>query len=363
MAHLNSKLPADESEQLLIKSQENTNPNYGCEPEKRDIETYLQYGAINLDKPSGPTSHEVVTWVRKLLNISNAGHGGTLDPKVTGVLPCALGKATRVLGALLTAGKEYVGVMYLHDLSRIVANELNIELKVVEDMPKNKRQKVVNKVVKKAFKIFTNEIYQRPPLKSSVARKLRIRRIYYCKLLELNENRVLFIIGCEAGTYIRKFCFDIGEALCAGAHMTDLRRTRVGKFTEKDNLITLQNLKDAFTIYQKEGNDYYLRKIVFPMEKMVEHIPKIFVRDTAVDALCHGADLAAAGVCYIDARIKVGMMIALMTLKKELIGFSIAKLDAMDIFKAKSGIMAKIKKVFMARNTYPRWDEKNSKNS
>jgi len=225
------------------------------------------------------------------------------------------------------------------------------------------RLKISKKKLEKVFKIFTNEIYQRPPLKSSVARKLRIRKIHYCKLLELNENRVLFIIGCEAGTYIRKFCYDIGETLCAGAHMTDLRRTRVGKFTEKDNLITLQNLKDAFTIYQREGNDYYLRKIVYPMEKMVEHIPKIFVRDTAVDALCHGADLAAAGVCFIDARIKPGMLIALMTLKKELIGFSIAKLNAMDIFKAKSGIMAKIKKVFMARNTYPRWDEKNSKKS
>lgn len=338
MAHLNSKLPADESEQLLIKSQENTNPNYGCEPEKRDFETHLQYGVINLDKPSGPTSHEVVSWVRKILGVSNAGHGGTLDPKVTGILPCALGKATRVLAALLTAGKEYVGVMYLHS--------------------SEPDDKIPKKKLERAFKIFTAKIYQRPPVKSSVARKLRVREIYYSKVLEINENRVLFNIGCEAGTYIRKFCYDIGEALCSGAHMTDLRRTRVGKFSEKDNLITLQNLKDAFTIYQKEGNEYYLRKIIFPMEKMVEHIPKIFVRDTAVDALCHGADLAAAGVCYIDARIKTGMLIALMTLKKELIGFSVAKKDSMDIYKAKSGIMANIKKVFMERGTYPRWDEK-----
>jgi len=328
------KLPSDESEQLLVKSQENSNPEYGCEPEKRDIDTHLEYGVINLDKPSGPTSHEVVSWVRKILGISNAGHGGTLDPKVTGVLPCALGKATRVLSALLTAGKEYVGVMTLHSIEP-------------------------NKKIESVFKVFTGNIYQRPPLKSSVARKLRVREIYYLKLLEMKDNRVLFRVGCEAGTYIRKLCFDIGEALCSGAHMLELRRTKVGNFNENTNLITLQNLKDAYTIYQTEGEEYYLRKIVFPMERMVDHMPKIFIRDTAVDALCHGADLAAAGVCYIDARINSNMLIAYMSLKKELIGFGIAQKKAMDIYKAKSGIMAKTKKIFMERGVYPRWNEKN----
>jgi len=100
------KLPADEPEQLLVKSQEATSPDYGTPPEERDVETLFEYGVINLDKVSGPTSHEVVSWVRKILGIKNVGHGGTLDPNVTGVLPCALGKATRVLSALLNAGKN-----------------------------------------------------------------------------------------------------------------------------------------------------------------------------------------------------------------------------------------------------------------
>lgn len=330
------RLPADESEQLLIKSQDTTNPDYGCEPEKRDIESLFQYGVINLDKVSGPTSHEVVSWVRKVLGISTAGHGGTLDPKVTGVLPLALGKATRVLSALLSAGKEYIGVLYLHSVE-----------------PQERIEKV--------FKLFTGKLYQRPPIKSSVVRKLRIREIYYSKILEVNENHVLFRVGCEAGTYIRKFCFDIGEALCSGGHMLELRRTRVGHFNEDNSLVTLQNLKDAYTIYQKEGDESYLRKMISPMEKMVAHLPKIFVRDTAVDALCHGADLAAAGCCYIDARIKNGAQVAYVTLKKELIGFGMVNKDAMAIFKAKSGIIAKTNKIFMERGTYPRWAEKKDK--
>jgi H/ACA ribonucleoprotein complex subunit 4 len=333
MKNLEFKLPADEPEQLLIKSQDNTNPNYGCEPEKRSIQSLLDYGVINLDKPSGPTSHEVVSWVRKILNISNAGHGGTLDPKVTGILPCALGNATRALSALLNAGKEYIGVMYLHTLE--------------------KKQRI-----EKIFKLFTGKIYQRPPLKSSVVRRLRIREIYYSKVIEVNNNHILFRIGCEAGTYVRKFCFDLGEALCSGAHMLELRRTRVGNFREIDNLISLQNLKDAYTIYQLEGNDYYLRKIVFPMERIVSHLPKIYVRDTAVDALCHGADLASAGICYIDARIKKNMLVAFMTLKKELIGLGTALKDAMEMFKAKSGILVKTNKIFMKRGIYPHWKEK-----
>ena len=100
--------------------------------------------------------------------------------------------------------------------------------------------------------------------------------------------------------------------------MVELRRTRVGAFVENNSLATLQNLKDAFTIYQEENDDFYLKKIISPMEKMVYHLPKVYVRDSAVDALCHGAALASAGICYIDARIKPGSQVALMTLKKEL---------------------------------------------
>jgi H/ACA ribonucleoprotein complex subunit 4 len=332
MENSKTMLPSDEPEQLLVKSQDETNYEYGCDPEKRKIEDLFHYGVINLDKPKGPTSHEIVSWVRKVLDISNAGHGGTLDPKVTGILPCAIGKATRALVALLDAGKEYVGIMYLHK-------------------PES------NQRIEKIFRIFTGKIYQTPPLKSSVVRRLRVREIYYCKVIDVIENYVLFKVGCEAGTYIRKLCFDIGEALCSGAHMLELRRTRVGNFQEDHNLVTLQNIKDAFTIYKDEGDEYYLRKIILPMERMVSHIPKIFVRDTAVDAICHGADLAAAGVCYIDARIKTGDLVALMTLKKELIGFGIAKMMAMKIYKAKSGIVVKINKVFMERGIYPHWSE------
>jgi H/ACA ribonucleoprotein complex subunit 4 len=332
MVETDLKLPSDEPEQLLVKSEDATDPKYGKNPEKRTINELMEYGVINLDKVSGPTSHEVVSWIKTMLGIENVGHGGTLDPKVTGVLPVALGRATRVLSALLNAGKEYVCVMHLHT-------------------PESQKK------IEKILQVFEGKIYQRPPLKSSVSRRLRIREIYYNQFLEMRDNNVLFRVGCEAGTYIRKLCYDIGEGLCSGAHMLELRRTRVGPFREDKSLATLQNLKDAFTIYQKENEKSYLRYIIHPMEKMVKHIPKVHVRDTAVDAICHGANLAAAGICSIDARIQTGMKVALMTLKNELIGFGIAEKDAMAIYKAKNGIMVKSDKVFMERGIYPHWKE------
>ncbi|HIH71197.1 MAG TPA: RNA-guided pseudouridylation complex pseudouridine synthase subunit Cbf5, partial [Methanothermobacter thermautotrophicus] len=91
-----------------------TNPEYGCPPAERDIETHISMGVVNLDKPSGPTSHQVDSWVRDMLHVEKVGHGGTLDPKVTGVLPLGIDRATRVMQLLLKAPKEYVCLMRDH---------------------------------------------------------------------------------------------------------------------------------------------------------------------------------------------------------------------------------------------------------
>ena len=171
------------------------------------IDELLQKGVINLDKPAGPTSHEVAAWVKRILHIKKAGHIGTLDPKVTGVLPILLQDATRAVGALANLPKEYVCVLHLH--------------KTVPDP-----------LVWDILREFTVVLYQRPPLKSAVRRQIRKREIYYIDVLERQGNDVLFKVGCEAGTYIRKLCHDVGEALGVGAHMQELRRTKAGPFDE-----------------------------------------------------------------------------------------------------------------------------------
>jgi H/ACA ribonucleoprotein complex subunit 4 len=323
-------LPADTKKDWIIKAEEETDYKYGCKPEdRRPLSHYMDYGIVNLDKPSGPTSHEVVTWVKNILQLEKTGHGGTLDPRVTGVLPVALGNATKITSALLNAGKEYVCVIKFHD-----------------DMDPEK--------VRGLMHTFTTEIWQRPPIKSAVARVLRKRRIYYIDILESQPRYTLFRVGCEAGTYIRKLCFDLGEVALCGANMAELRRTRAGLFKE-DTLVTLQDLHDAYHISTEEGDDSYLYKLVQPMEKAVEHMKQIVVRDTAVDAICHGANLAANGVLHLHSDIEKGDRVALMTQKGEFIAFCQTFKSAIKIAKLKSGFVAKTERVAMARKTYPHW--------
>ncbi|MDR0913464.1 MAG: RNA-guided pseudouridylation complex pseudouridine synthase subunit Cbf5 [Methanobrevibacter sp.] len=312
-----------------------TNPDYGCIPEDRPIEEYLSKGVINLDKPSGPTSHEIDSWVKRILNVEKTGHGGTLDPKVTGVLPIGIDDATRVIQLTLSAPKEYVCLMNLHS-------------------------PVSEEKIKAIFNEFQGKIYQTPPLKSAVKRELRVRTIYYSTIYEISGRDVLFKIGCEAGTYVRTYCKDIGEALGVGAHMAELRRTYVGSFSEKENLHTLQDLTDAYYYWNNDGDESYLREVVMPMEKAAQHLSKVVIKDSAVEAICHGADLSIGGIVALSEDIKHGQVVAIYTLKDELVASAIAMLNFNEIILKSSGIVFNTNKVFMKTGSYPiLWKQSN----
>jgi H/ACA ribonucleoprotein complex subunit 4 len=312
----------------LIKALSKTNPYYGKAPSEMSVRDLLNSGLINLDKPSGPTSHQVVSWVKGILKVNKAGHGGTLDPRVTGVLPIAIGEATRALQVLLLAGKEYVGIMKLH---------------------KDMKEEIIRNTCQK----FVGDIYQIPPLRSAVKRIRRKRRIYYFNILEIKNRNVLFQVGCEAGTYIRTLCVDIGKKLKCGAHLAELRRTRVGNLTEKES-VTLQEIKDAFVMWEEEKKEEYIRSKILPMERLFDHLPKIIIRDSAVDALCHGANLAVPGVVEIDSGIKRGDMAAVLTMKNEGVALVNATMSSEEIIQKDTGICATLERVLMNKGTYPR---------
>ena len=328
----------------LIKSKSKTNPDYGCNPYERPIEEHISKGVINLDKPieehiskgvinldkpSGPSSHEVDSWVKRILHVNKTGHGGTLDPKVTGVLPIGIDSATRVSQLLLPAGKEYVCLMTMH-----------------KEMPEDQIYEI--------FDQFTGKIYQTPPVKSAVKRELRVRTIYYATIYEIKGKDVLFRIGCEAGTYIRTFCHDIGEALGCGAHMAELRRTRAGPFNERnDDLVNLHDLTDAYHFWVEDGDESYLRNAIKPMEVAAEHLPQIFIKDSAVEAICQGAKLAAGGISMLSKGIKRRDLVAIKSLKGELVASGIALASTEEIMNADSGLVVDTNKVFMQPGVYP----------
>ncbi len=320
-------LPSCRKRQRLIRAFGKTNPLYGKKPEDRSVEELLEMGMINLDKPSGPTSHQVVSWVRDILSAKNVGHGGTLDPRVTGVLPVAINRGTKLLKVLLTAGKEYVGIMRLH-------------------------REVSEDTLKAVFKKFVGEIYQVPPVKSAVKRVRRKRRIYYLDIIEIEGRDVLFRVGCEAGTYIRTLCVDIGKKLGVGAHMQELRRTKVGTLSEEES-VTLHDLKDAYELWREDGYEEEIRRCIKPIERMLDHLPKIVVRDSAVDALCHGASLTLPGVLEVDSDIKKGDTVAVMTLKGEAIMIGKANMSTEEMLIHDTGVCVIPERVVMKRGTYP----------
>ncbi len=323
-------LPADIKREIVVKDEKaETNPKWGFPPDKRPIEMHMQFGIISLDKPPGPTSHEVVSWIKNLLNLQKAGHGGTLDPKVTGVLPVALERATRIVQALLPAGKEYVALMHLHG-----------------EVPEDKIRAVMRE--------FEGKIIQRPTLRSAVRRKLRTRNVYYIEVLEVEGKDVLFRVGVEAGTYIRSLIHHIGLALGVGAHMAELRRTRSGPFKEDETLVTLHDLIDAYYFWKEDGIEEYFRKAIQPMEKAIEHLPKVWIRDSAVAAITHGADLAVPGIVKLNKGIKPGDFVAVMTLKNELVAIGKAKMNTQEMLTRTKGIAVDVEKVFMPRDWYPK---------
>ena len=248
---------------------------------------------------------------------------------MTGVLPITLEDSTKMVQALLYSGKEYVCVMKLHGDAE-------------------------EEHVRKTLEEFEDVIYQRPPLRSSVKRQLRTRRIYYIDFIEMDGRNVLFKVGCEGGTYIRKLCYDIGEILGCGAHMQELRRTRAGPFVEDNNKVTLHDVAYWFAEWEEKKEEKILRKFIQPMETALALIPKIVVRDSAVDALCHGANLTSPGVLSVESGIVKDSITAVFTLKGEAVALAKTLLSTEEILNLKHGTVATLQRVLMPRGTYPK---------
>ncbi|MDD4307256.1 MAG: RNA-guided pseudouridylation complex pseudouridine synthase subunit Cbf5 [Thermoplasmata archaeon] len=306
---------------------EHARSRHGIPPEERPLKDQLKKGIIVMDKPRGPTSHQVSAWVRDMAGAEKAGHGGTLDPNVSGVLVIALDDALKALQVLLLDTKEYIATMKLH--GQVSRDELDA-----------------------VFTEFTAEIYQTPPVRAAVKRERRSRTIYEMEILDIREKSVLFRVVCESGTYIRTLCVDMGDALGVGGHMFELRRTRTARFGE-DQLVTMHELKDAFVAYEEEGNEAPLRKIILPFERMLEHLPKVFVKDSAVDAICHGADVAIPGITKLDGDFTSGQTVAVLTQKGEGIAVGKAKMDSSKMREMQKGSAVNLERVFMAPGTYP----------
>ncbi len=321
------------NKEFLVRSHEASLSTYGKYPASRSTEELLLNGIIILDKPEGPTSHRVDNWIKQITGVKKCSHGGTLDPRVSGVLVIALDNSTKLMPILLSSRKEYVALVYLH-------------------------KDVAEKEIRKACNEFIGKIKQLPPKKSAVARRVREREIYYLDILQIKGRFILMRVGTEAGTYIRRLADDIGKSLGCGAHLQELRRTCSGIFTE-ENAVTLQQLNDAIAAWKEKSNDSKLREIILPMEAIADAMKAVIVKDSAIGAIANGAPLAVQGIVCAQEGIEIGEVVAMLSLKGEFVAFGFALMDSKQMASDRKGLAVKTDKVLISKGTYPeKWKGK-----
>ncbi|XP_068625834.1 H/ACA ribonucleoprotein complex subunit 4 [Battus philenor] len=319
-------------DRLNVRTNHYTPLPFGHSPLKRPISEYIKSGFINVDKPSNPSSHEVVSWIKRILKVEKTGHSGTLDPKVTGCLIVCIDRATRLVKSQQNAGKEYVAVFSLHS--------------AVENLKK----------VTQGLEKLRGALFQRPPLISAVKRQLRVRSVYDSKLLDFDQEKNIgvFWVSCEAGSYIRTMCVHLGLMLGVGGQMIELRRVRSGIQGEQEGMVTMHDILDAQWAYENHKDETYLRRVIKPLEGLLIAHKRIFIKDSAVNAVCYGAKVLLPGVLRYEDGIEIDQEIVIVTTKGEAVALAVALMTTATMASCDHGVVAKLKRVIMERDTYPR---------
>ena len=315
-------------QKLILDSKAETNNAIGGHPDSRSVEQRLASGFILLDNPAGPTSHQVASWVRDLFGLERLGHGGTLDPFATGVLPLLAGKSMKVTKKILTHKKTYIAIFRCAE----EPDDASLET---------------------AMSRLTGRVYNVPPEISAVKVQVRTRKISNFEIIERNGNDILTRIDCEAGTYVRTMARDLGLMLGYKVELKELRREKSGRF-ELSKCVTLQEVADAYWLWKECDKPDALLKMIHPVEKLVLDLPAAHVKDSAAAAIAHGAPLLRPGIVDVDGGISSGKEIAIFTLKDELVGIVKLTVDTNQLPNMDSGEVARPSMVLLEQDLYPR---------
>ncbi len=313
---------------IVIDSDVKTSDAHGCAPENLTLEMLLDSCFILLDKAPGPSSHQIAAWAKDLLNLDKLGHGGTLDPFATGVLPLLSGKAMRLTGKILTHDKSYIALFKLQ-------NEVN------------------QGELESAMKQLTGRVYNVPPEISAVRVQVRTRKISKFKILDFSENLLLTEIECEAGTYVRTMARDLGLLIGMNIELKELRRPKSGRFG-LEHSVTMQQLADAIWLWKTNNDQRAMKKILHPVEELLSDLPRIVVKDGAAAALSHGAPLLRPGVVSIAEDLKSGDEVLIVSMKGEAVAIATLSQSSKIIPTMTQGEVAKPTSVIMKEDTYPR---------
>ncbi|MGB0802251.1 MAG: RNA-guided pseudouridylation complex pseudouridine synthase subunit Cbf5 [Candidatus Poseidoniaceae archaeon] len=313
---------------IILEKDAKTSPDHGTIPGERTIEQLLESCFILLDKSPGPSSHQVSAWARDMMGLEKLGHGGTLDPFASGLLPLLSGKAMRLTGKILTHDKSYLALFKFGK---------EIERDEIEDK----------------MAMLTGKVYNVPPEISAVRVQVRTRKISKFDILDFDGTSLLTHIECEAGTYVRTMARDLGLLLDTPVELKELRRPTSGEFSLSQS-ITMQQLADAYWLWQEKGEEDAMLRILHPIEDMLSDLPRVVVKDGAAAALSHGAPLLRPGVVSIDDDLNVGTEVLLVTIKGEAVAIAKMSQNSKVIPDMNQGEVAKPNCVLMKEDTYPR---------
>ena len=316
-------------EDWVLDESAKTNQAFGCSPNDRTLEELLDCGVILIDKPSGPSSHQLAAWARSMLGINRIGHGGTLDPFATGLLTLLCGRSTKITGELLKKKKSYVAVIRFK--KPIQEDDL---LEIVSKMQ--------------------GEIYNVPPKESAVKIQVRTRDVEKSQLIQSEEGgRVhLISIDCEAGTYIRTLIRDFGLLSGNECELLELHRSRSGSLNDQMSC-TMQQLADSVFLWKEHDDPKGLLRLLSPVEVVLEDIPKIVIKDGAVSALSHGAPLARPGIISVPKGLPSGSAVLLSSLKGEAVAIAELSVGSDTIPSMEAGQVATPRSVIMQPGAYP----------
>jgi len=315
---------------IMLDSAAKTDTDVGKIPDARSVEERLNSGFILLDKPAGPSSHQVASWARDLFELERLGHGGTLDPFATGVLPLMAGKSMKLTKKILSHNKTYICVFRF-------ASEPDAD--------------TLDEVITK----MTGRIFNVPPEISAVKIQVRSRRIFKFEKLDTKNSQMVARIECEAGTYIRTMARDMGLLLGMKVELKELRRESSGVFT-LDDCVTLQQLADAYWLWKELDQPEALLRIIHPIEKLLLDYPSATVKDSAAAAISHGAPLLRPGIVSIDSSISEGRDLVINTMKGETVGIVKLNVASDSVKEMESGEIARPSMVLLDQDLYPkRW--------
>ena len=324
-------------ERWIFEEKPQTNASFGNSPNSRSLNQLLECGVIAINKPPGPSSHQLASWARDILGISRIGHGGTLDPFATGLLTLLCGRATKLTEILLKKNKGYIAVIRFK-------NQVNIDQ------------------IKLLLEKMTGEIYNVPPKESAVKIQVRSRNIRALELIDYDvESRLINLrIECNAGTYVRTLSNDLGLLLDSRCELLELHRHQSGIFNSS-MACTMQQLNDAAFLWKEHDDDRGIRKLIAPIESILSEIPMIVVKDGAVAALSHGAPLARPGIVSAPKGIKKGSQVLLSSLKGEAVAIAKLMIDSDSLKGIDSGHVSTVQTVMMSPGIYPQTWSKDRK--